>query len=405
MNPAEEIVYRLCQRSFLSLWSYANPRQKINGKELCDVIVVCDPDVIIFSVKHVTLPKNGPSQVNVARWYRRAIDASVAQLYGAERALKKLSRVVKSDNSYGIELPKIDDAHIHRVAIALGGQGVLGMPYGEFGKGFVHVLDEAATTILLDELDTITDFVGYLRDKEHFLRSTELVCEGEEADLLAIYLNEGRQLPSGRNLALIGDDTWEIFKSKQEYRNKKIADKESYAWDRLIEIVCKDVLAGDMVNPLSDAGSPPSPSAEERCLRVMARESRFCRRVLGKSWAEFLAGSHQIRSRQVRSPSGVVYIFLATPHGFARNVRAAELGNRCFVALGQNRQATVAIGVATEQYTPGMGYSLDLCHTYKPVWTQADQEAMEGMQRDLGYFVNPRKTRTREDEYPSEPIS
>jgi hypothetical protein len=280
------------------------------------------------------------------------------------------------------------------------------MPYGDFGKGFVHVLDEAATAILLDELDTITDFVGYLGDKERFLRSTELVCKGEEADLLAVYLNGGRQFPDQNKIVLIDDDTWQTFKSKPEYANKKAADKDSYAWDGLIEIVCKDVSTGNMVDLLpDDTGFSSSPSAEERCLRVMAREHRFSRRIVGKSWTEFLANSHKIRSRQVRSPSGVVYVFLAAPHGFARDVRAAELSNRCFVALGQNREVTTAIGVATEQYTPGMGFSLDLCHMYKPEWTQADQEVMEGMQRDLGYFVNPRKTTAGEDEYPSNPLS
>jgi hypothetical protein len=60
MNEAELLVYRLCRKSFLSLWSYMNPRQKPSGKELCDVIVVCQPDILIVSVKHASLPKMGP---------------------------------------------------------------------------------------------------------------------------------------------------------------------------------------------------------------------------------------------------------------------------------------------------------------------------------------------------------
>ena len=88
MNAAEAFVYQLCRGSFLSLWSYMNPRQKVNGKELCDILVVCEPDIIIFSVKHSTLSKNGTPAVNMARWKRRAIDSSVSQIYGAERTLK-----------------------------------------------------------------------------------------------------------------------------------------------------------------------------------------------------------------------------------------------------------------------------------------------------------------------------
>ena len=50
LNSTEQFVYRTCRKSFLSLWSYANPRGK-PGKELCDILIVCEPDLVIFSVK------------------------------------------------------------------------------------------------------------------------------------------------------------------------------------------------------------------------------------------------------------------------------------------------------------------------------------------------------------------
>jgi hypothetical protein len=112
MNEAELLAYRLCRKSFLSLWSYMNPRQKPSGKELCDVIVVCQPDILIVSVKHASLPKNGTAETNVARWKRRAIDASVAQRYGAERILKKLTHIVRNDSSLGVALPTLGEPRV-----------------------------------------------------------------------------------------------------------------------------------------------------------------------------------------------------------------------------------------------------------------------------------------------------
>jgi len=46
ITNSEQFVYEVCQKSFLSLWSYANPQGSEPGKELCDVLIVCDPDVI-----------------------------------------------------------------------------------------------------------------------------------------------------------------------------------------------------------------------------------------------------------------------------------------------------------------------------------------------------------------------
>ena len=37
LNPSERFVYSACKASFLSLWSYANPRGE-PGKELCDIL-------------------------------------------------------------------------------------------------------------------------------------------------------------------------------------------------------------------------------------------------------------------------------------------------------------------------------------------------------------------------------
>jgi hypothetical protein len=393
LNATEELVYRLCRKSFLSLWSYANPRQKVNGKELCDILVVSDPDIIIFSVKHVNFRKKGKQDVNFERWKRRAIEESVSQVYGAERILKSQTHVVKNDSSFGVALPQSSEARIHRVAIALGSEGTIGMPYGDFGRGFVHVLDESATTILLSELDTIDDFVKYLKDKELFLESAKLACEGSEEDLLAGYLQAGRKFWPNYDFVIIKSGTWKAFQSLPEYINKKTADKGSYAWDRVLEVLCKDLVNNNLE-------FSPDLSRTERAIRVMAREDRFARRVIGKAYSEFLDESHQIIARRVTSPSGVEYVFLARPHDYPRQVRQAELANRCFIARGQSAAGTVVIGLATEQYMPGKGSSFDLVHLYQPNWTEYDQKLMEKMQHDLGYFVSPRITKDAVDEYP-----
>src|SRR6516225_1862656 len=129
VNTAESLVYEICRRSFLSLWSYMNPKKKPHGKELCDVLVVCEPDVIIFSVKQVRLTNSGDPEIDVQRWRRRAVDESCKQIYGAERILKQSTCVIRNDSSVGLDLPKAAEIRIHRVAVALGGQRKVGLPF------------------------------------------------------------------------------------------------------------------------------------------------------------------------------------------------------------------------------------------------------------------------------------
>ena len=166
MNRSEEFVSDLCTKSFLSLWSYSNPRMKDSPKELCDVLVVCDPDVIIFSVKEIGLKEGGDPTVDVARWRRKAVESSIKQIYGAERHLKFMTDVVTKEGKIGVTLPLVPNRQVHRVAVALGSKGKVPVSFEDFGKGFIHVFDEVSLPNIMIELDTITDFVTYLKDKE-----------------------------------------------------------------------------------------------------------------------------------------------------------------------------------------------------------------------------------------------
>src|SRR5882724_7970411 len=130
VNAAEEFTFRVCQRSFLSLWCYANPRGK-NGKELCDVLIVCDPHVIVISVKDIQLKSE--STAYVQRWQRRAVDASVDQLYGADRWLQSAEAVTRRDGTPGLPLPVRSDQRLHRIAVACGSQGRVPVSSGDFG--------------------------------------------------------------------------------------------------------------------------------------------------------------------------------------------------------------------------------------------------------------------------------
>jgi hypothetical protein len=397
LNATEEFVYRICKKSFLSLWSYLNPQGKSRGKELCDILVVIDPDIIIISVKDVNLFSGNDQQSNFERWRKRAIEESVKQIYGAERWLKQASHVIRKDGALGIPLPNKESRRIHRIAVAFGGKGNAPIRYGNFGRGFVHVLDEVSFQAIFEELDTVEDFVTYLSDKEIFCTNgPKYINHGGEEDLLATYLIRGRLFPSVTGFLMLEDGIWKSLKGRKEYLAKREADKISYFWDGLIETVNKHILGGTLEfgTALSDA---------EVVVRIMARENRFNRRFLGKAYEDFIRNSrnHVVRSRMHTSLSGIVYVFLALPHGTDRKERVEELQLRCLVARGLNKDHHTVVGIATEEYKPNAGFSLDLVFFYKNEWNVEDQKIFDDVRSRLGYFVKPVITEIREEEYPS----
>lgn len=220
MNEAEELVAKLCRKSFLSLWSYPNPKGKDN-KELCDLLVVCEPDVIIFSVKEIKLPETGDITVDWARWHRKAVEESCNQIYGAERWINRSIDVITNEGETAISFPEASKRRIHRVAVALGSKGQVPIKFGDFGRGFIHVFDEISLDVIMSERDTISDFVKYLSDKEEFYQSKKTVFfEGEES-LLTIYLKNNCSFPSNYDMVIIDGNIWGDFRNSEQYKAKK----------------------------------------------------------------------------------------------------------------------------------------------------------------------------------------
>src|ERR1700676_3207603 len=98
INPAvgvtasERYLGELCKRSFLSLWSYpgiyrdqGRPGRKGDGKEVCDLLVVFENHVILFSDKDCRFGDSNSLGVGWARWFKRAVQESARQVWGAER--------------------------------------------------------------------------------------------------------------------------------------------------------------------------------------------------------------------------------------------------------------------------------------------------------------------------------
>lgn len=400
LTKSEELVYRLCTKSFLSMWSYPNPKGK-KGKELCDILVVCDPDVIIFSVKEVEFKDTG-DQIGWERWRKKAIEESCNQIYGAERWIASNPAVITRDGEAGLAFPEATGRRVHRVAVALGSDGKVPMRFGNFGKGFVQVLDERSLDVLLGELDTVSDFVKYLLDKESFYQAGKLTIfgGGGEEDLLAFYLVNNREFPEEPTVIVLDDDVWEGFKNLPQVKAKKELDRASYFWDEIIEEQYQTYLQSNLITDIPYASHQLSDI--EKAVRVMAREDRLSRRALSTSLVGFLQNSRsqKLKSRVAGSPTqDVLYVFLISDYDADRRANMAELLGRCVVARGLTQDRTRVVGIGAEFSQHVEGSATTLCYLDVPEWTHEWQEKMDHLQREFGYFVQPQAKKLSGREY------
>ena len=404
LTESERVLGQICQRAFLSLWTYQNlfiDRKRTKnggGKELCDALLVFENDLVVFSVKHCKATTSERVEVDWNRWLKRAVLASAKQAAGATRWLIDHPHQIFVDPQctvpFPIEIPSGEGVRIHRVVVALGGlepvqrespevqclivntmldhsivQGERGdHELGHLGEidgsqPFCHVFDEFSILRVLEELDTAKDFILYLYERERLFREVPYGVIAEcELGLLAIYMSSINEqgehaLPKieDQDVVVFPADHWTWYSGSEQYRAKKEADRLSYFWDDLIERFTTHILGGT-----DYFSSTKELSAHERALRKLAGFRRLVRREHAKALFGLLQGSDNQRCchRHVFSDDRKSLLMLVTvpidesrtPDEY-RLFRREYLGTLAYAMSHDFPDLVEIVGLATE---PGL---------------------------------------------------
>jgi len=456
VTAAERYLARLCSKTFLSLWSYpavyrdqGKPQNGGDGKEICDLLLVFGQHIIIFSDKHCELRESENVELDWQRWFRKAVQKSAEQLWGAERWLRQNPTRVfldrKCEQSLPIDLPRITDARLHLVVVAHGispriraefkGSGsllintnikgfqqhVVPFHVGDLApeKTFVHVLDDDSLDLLMTQRDTISDFVGYLLKRQMLLRGTPAIRATGEEQLLAIYLRNFSEAgehvfvfpdpPQGHaSQIFVPEGHWEDFQKQPERLEQLRQDRISYSWDKLIEKFNHYALRGEQYF-VTKGGIKDT----EKVLRFMAREPRWKRRYLAHALLDMLRTTpDHLRRLRVLPPvdkGDPYYVFLLLPIPSSvddehyRLARRNFLESCCAVVRLEYPNAMDIVGIATESGLKNQGRSEDAIYFDGSHWTEETARIAKLHQEELRILKSARRFEEQMEEYPAVP--
>lgn len=380
-EKAEKWIYELSTKSFLTDWCYPTPKLS-DGKELCDLLIIFDEIAIIWQIKDL--------KVKDGKYNEREVKKNLSQLSGASRSLFDLKREITLENPRR-DKDKFDPSKIKEVYLisALTGEEENFFSFFEkFKDKRIHVFNKEAVEIILKELDTIKDFIGYLKEKEKlFSLDTRVFWGSGEKDLLAYYLLNGRSFNEliEADAIFLDEGFWDNLQKRPEYLSKKKEDEISYLWD-------------DIINRIHTCGGRYEIIAKE-----LARTNRFDRRYLSKAFFDAHMFAHnEIKNnsfKRVLDSNSVTYCFLFLDNLLEREKRKSLLQSTCFVARGLNKQNKKVIGIATEMKI-SKECSYDFCLLDFPDWTDDNQKEMERIQKETGILTNLKYKSIHEDEYP-----
>jgi hypothetical protein len=384
---AEQFIQQLANKTFLADWCYANPRLP-NGKELCDLLVIFDTTALIWQIKDLEPDKAGDLKPS-------ALGKNLRQLSGARRQLFDLRTKIELENPRRgkevCDVTAIRDVHLISVILSPR-EKVISKPMRfleELGGHVAHVFIHDFAEIVLNELDTVSDFCAFLKGLESVGKEAKLVLLSGEEELLAHYLAKGRNFDwiNKEKLTIVDDGAWASLQEHEQYIRMKKEDEISYLWDQLID--------------MAHGGGKEHPQYE-KVARELARLSRFDRRLFAKVFMEAheRADSDPYNNvyRRIVPFKDVLFCFLFTHDLINETVRRKLLETTCFVAKGKFRDSSKVVGIATEM-------KFDRDHRFQfgllevPEWNEKHQEHMEKLQRELGILTNIQQSEFDETQY------
>ena len=341
--------------------------------------------VIIWQVKSLKLGKN--NTLNEGE-----LEKNLRQLAGARRQLVDLKTPITLQNPRRTS-EQFDPSiikEIFLVSVLLGDSPDMQSLATQVKSHHCHVFDREFTEVVLNELDTIDDFCGYLREKERVREHIgSLILEGGEKELLGYYLFNERSFAKleGHSMIFLEEGTWNELQKRPEYKAKKKADEVSYVWDKLIE-----------------RAHTSNSSMYERIARELARPNRFDRRCLANAYFEAHCKANDADStngifRRVLATDKMTICFLFTGDGVSRKDRRVLLEHLCFVTRGKMQNNNIVVGIATEMKIRRES-SLDYCLFDIPEWGPEQQEEMERLQEESGTLTHATVHNRNFIEYP-----
>lgn len=459
-TPSERYLSWIATQTFLSMWSFPNlytnegrSNNKGDGKELCDLLAIFGNSIFIFSDKNCEFPEGPTPEIAWSRWYRRAVEKSVRQVIGAHSWICRFPERIFLDKScqirFPLAIPDSSVAQFHLIVVTRGAYPACKSYFGGESTGslmmnteiiedmheqcpftigrvratlpYIHVFDELTLNVVLKEFDTIRDLSDYLNKKEIFLtHPNRYVSTTGEEQLVAMYLKNMNgngqhdfvEIPDHVTHFFIEEGLWENFIKHPQYLAKKQADKESYAWDKLIEHFTS--------HGLTEPGDEEQNSIArlEPALRVLASEPRLARRQLSRQLVEALSkeiepGKRFLRVGYSQHNDDTAYVFLILPippyglkYAQYREARQAMLLACCKVLRLRIKTAKQIIGFASEpKGDKGSSEDLVFIDCSEDPWTLEAEEEAKLLQNKLGILLEgqARQYRLHEDEFPDSP--
>ena len=402
-KDSEDIIERICNSMFFSDFIVRNPSYtKPKGKtiELADLVIPFGDTLLTFQVKSKFQPKkaNEKSPVDFQR-LTDTIDDGVNQVKIINRALTNdWLRGIKTVRGYSIDVNPVDVKNVVGIVI-LDLIGEESLPMEEQSQLFGSFIERNGLPIYVflasqffaisKELDTLTDFMGFLQITQELYKRNLITNPPSIMDLLAFHKMHPDELEkaiaSGTHI-LLEEGIWEAYHSQHlvAISERDGLNKPSYLIDGLIEYLHSSVgyEALPKTDQLLEFSGQGTIEGYLALTREIATLSRLERRSLGERLLRCLRRAMEsgeaFSALVIERKKSAYLVYSKSGNRTERKIRLQNLAAMLYCHLNLEK----VIAIATEPMS-GEGRSYDVLG-FAGVTFKNHQELAESAKKFFG---------------------
>jgi hypothetical protein len=388
---AEEFISRLCSNAFQYDFCFKNPY--VDGRELCDELVVLQNKAIIWQIKNI---KETDGEIK-----EKEIEKAIRQCIGAKRTMTIGNKIILTNvnnEKKTIDCKKITEYFL--VVAVEDGLPSMHSFFEENGGNIIHIFFSPFTRFALKYLNTVPDLVDYLKKKELFLKDKSMVINGGEEEFLAHFLSNARSFGEleKKGISTILFDGNDAAKKFEESDGVKIRLEEEKKYCSMTDRLIKK--RRESISAYKDIFIPQE--TKDLIISLFLNMNALEKRIFGKLYFECGIKAHKLQElyrgrdgilsyRDYYASKNVLFIFC-----FAGDTKEEDKELRRtilkFAAYGAIKKST-----APFDYIVGVGTEMDIVKnpTQSFEWLFIDYSNKEMVMGlidkefpDLDYFLN-----------------
>lgn len=210
----EKLIENFFDSKFSKIFSFPNPKTKDNA-QITDVLIWMNKVVLLIEVK---TRDQSEGMASIDSWARSRIKKAINQLEKGYNRIKSKEMIFLNNSLYQTQLDCEEISKIIGLIVLVHDVecNIYPSEYVTeiYKKEFpVHVISWNDLEKIIHEIDTVPDFIYYLKDRFDFLKNNDLPLN-RELNILGVYKNNENKFPS-KTFDFINNDYW------SEYQNTK----------------------------------------------------------------------------------------------------------------------------------------------------------------------------------------